>query len=439
MAELGALIAFDPAAPVEIGVGWKDISSLGIGGPVIVSRVGDDYPAGLADTLFGGQHATGPVDGFVTMDSGQRWHFGLDGNVPAGRFDLRSAFAHELVHALGFAIDTTTDEAGRIVLTGRSSQFDRNLSSGGKPLVDLGPDGQDSAFDRDDVWFDVGGGRLLPLKSDTGRGLSHFGYAVSATDGEPGALMYAGLVSGAARKIDAPVIGALAQLGYPVLTGPADPMDVRVDTGPRGSTVRWAVDLGGFATPPHIMRVLISSRGTQVGSIELVGAAEEHTIPNGIPFDRVAVTSVSRSGATRTLEIDVATGPRLAAATTLDELVAADDYDVRYGAVLRLYWAFFNREPDVEGAKYWISVYRSGRSLDAIAQAFATSREVVSNYGRLSNRRFLEVIYLNVLGRAADPAGSVYWLDKLEGGHLDRGGVVRWIASSPEFVSKHPY
>ncbi len=415
------------------------MSALGVGGPVIVRRGGEEYPAGLADTLFGGQHASGPADGFVTMDAGQRWYFGLDGNVPADRFDFRTAFTHELVHALGFTIDTTTDAAGRIVLTGRSSQFDRNLFSSGRPLVDLGPDGQDSAFDRDDVWFDVGGGRLLPLKSDTGQGVSHFGYATSATDGEPGALMYAGLVSGVARRLDAPVIGALAQLGYPVLTGPADPTDVRVDTGPRGSTVRWAVDLGGLATPPHIMRVVISWRGTEVGAIDLVGAVEEHVIPGGTSFDRVTVTSVSRSGETRTLEVDVATGSRMADATTLAELVAADDYDARYGPVLRLYWAFFNRQPDVGGAKHWISVFRSGRSLDSIAQAFATSGEYVSTYGRLSNRRFLEVTYLNVLGRPADPAGYEYWLDKLAGGQIDRGGVVRWIGSSPEFVSSHPY
>ena len=437
MVELGAVIEFDPAAPVEIGVGWEEMSSLGVGGPVIVGRDGDYYPAALADTLFGGQHAGGSPDGFVTMDSGQRWYFGLDGNVPADRFDFRSAFAHELVHALGFTIDTTTDGNGWTVLTGRSSQFDRNLFSGGLRLADLGPAAQGSAFDRDDVWFDVGGGRLLPLKSDTGRGLSHFGFAVSATDGEPGSLMYAGLVNGVARSFDAPVIGALAQLGYPVVTGPAAPVDVRLDPGGRGATVRWTVNLADSGTPPQRMRVEASLRGTRTFSVELAGAVEQYVIPAGTAFDRVVVTSVSRTGALRSAE--VATVRQIDDATTIDELLAAADYDPRYGAVLRLYWAFFNREPDVGGAKYWISVYRSGRSFDDIAQAFATSREFVSRYGRLTNRRFLDVIYLNVLGRPADPGGFDYWLGKLAGGQLDRGGVVRWIGSSPEFVRNHPY
>lgn len=126
-------------------------------------------------------------------------------------------------------------------------------------------------------------------------------------------------------------------------------------------------------------------------------------------------------------------------AETLDQLIAATDYQPAYSDVLRLYWAFFNREPDIAGAKYWIDLNSHGHTLDQIAGYFTLSEEFANNYDGTTDRQYLEAVYSNVLGRGYDQSGFDYWLELLETNQLNRGGVVRWIAASSEFINKHPY
>ncbi|MEZ5230880.1 MAG: DUF4214 domain-containing protein [Acidimicrobiales bacterium] len=53
-------------------------------------------------------------------------------------------------------------------------------------------------------------------------------------------------------------------------------------------------------------------------------------------------------------------------------------------------------------------------------------------------RRFLEIVYTNVLGRTPDPVGFNYWLATMDAG-LDRHLVVRWVAAGHEFEARFPY
>jgi hypothetical protein len=127
-------------------------------------------------------------------------------------------------------------------------------------------------------------------------------------------------------------------------------------------------------------------------------------------------------------------------ATSLEELVAASDVVPDLDApILRLYVAYFNRDPDLGGAKYWLGVRRQGFSLDEIAGFMSNSLEFRSTYEGMSDRTYVEVIYRNVLGRPHDRAGSEYWLALLEEGTLSRSGVVRWITSGDEFISHHRF
>ena len=107
--------------------------------------------------------------------------------------------------------------------------------------------------------------------------------------------------------------------------------------------------------------------------------------------------------------------------------------------VLRLYRAFFGREPDRAGARYWIAKHRDGESLDAIAEYFTASPEFAARYAGTSNARFVAAVYRNVLGRTYDRAGYDYWRGMLDRRELTRGGVVRWVAANSEFRSRHPY
>jgi hypothetical protein len=137
----------------------------------------------------------------------------------------------------------------------------------------------------------------------------------------------------------------------------------------------------------------------------------------------------------------------LADATTIDEIVAAQGYKpVSHGEILRLYHAFFGREPDVTGAKYWIvDVYETqSGDLDQITGWFANpgQPEFAIQYADIAaddHEAFLERVYNNMLGRVPDPAGFAYWLGLMNDGSLTRPGVVRYIGTDTEFIRSYPY
>lgn len=134
-----------------------------------------------------------------------------------------------------------------------------------------------------------------------------------------------------------------------------------------------------------------------------------------------------------------ATEVDLGSPTTMAELLDSPEYQTWHADVLRLYRAFFDRAPDVPGAKYWIGIYEHGVSLDDIAWGFSNSPEFRSTYGEsLSNSQFLTIVYANVLGRAPDPSGFQYWLNQMDLG-LSQSGVVRWVVANAEFIGRHPF
>ncbi len=107
----------------------------------------------------------------------------------------------------------------------------------------------------------------------------------------------------------------------------------------------------------------------------------------------------------------------------------------RRAEVARLYLAYFLRQPDEAGYEYWVGVRRSGRSLAQISAEFVASDEFRMRYGSLSNRQFVELIYRNVLGRAADGEGSNHWTSALDRG-VSRGDVMIGFSESTEFKNR---
>ncbi|MGI9610603.1 MAG: DUF4214 domain-containing protein, partial [Acidimicrobiia bacterium] len=127
-------------------------------------------------------------------------------------------------------------------------------------------------------------------------------------------------------------------------------------------------------------------------------------------------------------------------AMTLEELVAAANFDDALDVpILRFYVAYFDRSPDLAGAKYWLDVRRQGFSLDQIATFMARSVEFAAAYEGISNAEYVDQIYRNVLGRQSDDAGYSYWLGLLDDGTLTRPGVVRWMTAGQEFSAIHPF
>lgn len=124
---------------------------------------------------------------------------------------------------------------------------------------------------------------------------------------------------------------------------------------------------------------------------------------------------------------------------SIDELTSSVAYRADHADVLRLYRAFFDRQPDIAGALYWIGAYEDGATLDDIAWGFSNSKEFNEAYGSsLDNRAFLAIVYGNILDREHDSSGLEYWLGTMEDG-LSQAGVVRWIAANAEFINRHPY
>lgn len=102
------------------------------------------------------------------------------------------------------------------------------------------------------------------------------------------------------------------------------------------------------------------------------------------------------------------------------------------GPVGRLYMAYFLRRPDEEGLDYWIN---TGLPTRAVSDQFALSPEFTNRYGSLNNEAFVNLAYLNVLGRAPDSGGLGHWVHVLNSG-TSRGAVMQGFSDSPEFIQR---
>lgn len=102
------------------------------------------------------------------------------------------------------------------------------------------------------------------------------------------------------------------------------------------------------------------------------------------------------------------------------------------GRIGRLYRAYFLRKPDLAGLDYWLN---TRLDLASISNNFADSQEFKQRYGRLDNGRFVELIYRNVLGRAAEASGRRYWIGQLADGR-SRGEIMIGFSNSDEFRAR---
>lgn len=111
---------------------------------------------------------------------------------------------------------------------------------------------------------------------------------------------------------------------------------------------------------------------------------------------------------------------------------ASPEFQNQIAPVARLYFAYFNRIPDYLGILYWLRQMGAGVSLQTVSDAFATSPEFIQTYGTLSNSAFIDLVYMNVLGRPADASGKSYWLLAMQQG-TTRGAVMKYFSESPEY------
>ena len=110
--------------------------------------------------------------------------------------------------------------------------------------------------------------------------------------------------------------------------------------------------------------------------------------------------------------------------------------------VARTYQAAFGRIPDFEGMNFWIDHVESGVSVSDISEQFIRSPEFTDLYGAidsLTDARFIELLYQNVLGREPDEAGYNYWVNALGNLRLARQDTLASFARSDENVANTQY
>ena len=116
----------------------------------------------------------------------------------------------------------------------------------------------------------------------------------------------------------------------------------------------------------------------------------------------------------------------------VNAMAHAPAWAAKRAPLIRLYWAFFLRSPDIGGLDHWTKKLQHGSSLASVASQFATSSEFQTTYGSLSNQAFVTAIYQNIFDRAPDPTGLAYWTKRLDTKAKTRGDVMVNFSESSE-------
>ncbi len=459
MLEWRSAIDLDIPAPEwhHVRISWSSSLENGVlGGAltgwVTVSQNGSTFviPRFLAN-VNGAATSSNAVALDMVLNANINWDFTLDPTdaQPNNSYYLKTVLLHEVGHSLGVAsgADYLASINSTVLSTWGATFFGNRSQS--NPFTSL----RSSLVQTNNLWSMNADGTWEkiydPFRWSQGSSLSHLDentYTYRRAEiRTPGALMTPILTNGEVNNVDGVIAGLLSQAGYETFLSPAAP-DVsasssagvlKVAISPRSGTSmnvpakQWLVTVKSpqgavvrTATVPATQRKVEFGGFSTSGTYQVSVTAEIDGQRANAPAVGVGFTAVPRT--------------TIAAASNLFGVIYATDYVGDDADTLRLYRAFFERDPDLSGIQYWIGQSRQGVSYDDMAWAFANSNEFTSRYQNLTDQQFLQVVYQNVLGRSPDQAGFDYWYAEVRGG-LARHLAVRWIAGSAEFSNRHPY
>lgn len=93
-----------------------------------------------------------------------------------------------------------------------------------------------------------------------------------------------------------------------------------------------------------------------------------------------------------------------------------------------LYQEILGRSSDSGGRAYWLDQVRRGLRLDEIASFFYGGPEYFQRNGS-TNRKYVEALYRDILGRPADAEGRDFWVSQIEGGDTRSAVAAGFYAS----------
>jgi hypothetical protein len=106
-----------------------------------------------------------------------------------------------------------------------------------------------------------------------------------------------------------------------------------------------------------------------------------------------------------------------------------------YGSVVDgIYQKYLGRSSDAAGRTYWVGQLQQGMTDEQLEAAFAGAAEYYQHAGG-SDAAWVNAMYLDILGRAADEVGLAYWTAQLAHG-ADRAAVALGFAASLERESQ---
>jgi hypothetical protein len=109
-------------------------------------------------------------------------------------------------------------------------------------------------------------------------------------------------------------------------------------------------------------------------------------------------------------------------------MVHSADY---YASIIRpTYERYLGREPDAAGLSYWVAQMQAGLTDERLEAGFVGSAEFYTHAGG-TDSLWVDFMYQDLLGRAAESQGETYWVAQLAAG-ADRTSVAYGFAASLE-------
>ena len=228
------------------------------------------YPSGLCNNLVGYDVDDESDDITLEMNTDFPFYYDVDGSCPDSQVDFPSVMLHETAHGLGF-YDTVNPTTGTIGDGEYPLVFDTLLWQGGKRLTAMTAAERKRAILSNALYFDGGyakaanGGSRVKLYAPStyarGSSVSHWDDSVSFRTFMKWQYHYP------MRTIDAPLIGAMRDMGWDVPIPLLPPQTVGATQGTLSGTVvvSWLASSG--ATSYNVYRATSASgTKTKIGS-----------------------------------------------------------------------------------------------------------------------------------------------------------------------------